>query len=136
MPSSDTSVRFRGCSPYSPEELAQFRMSLLERRTELSRTHQGLADSACRPPAQAAGALSSLPSQFGEMASETYEQELSIEFLAKLQGELQQIQDALERIEGRSFGICEDCGGAIPLVRLEALPTARFCVACQSRTET
>src|SRR4029453_18703977 len=99
------------------------------------RSYQGLADSACRPPSEAAGALSTMPSHLGEMASETYEQELSIEFLGKVHEELQHIDEALERIESRSFGICEDCGGTIPQVRLEAAPTARFCIACQSRTE-
>ena len=110
-------------------------MALLERRRNLSHTHQGLADSACRPPSEAAGALSTMPSQFGEMASEIYEQELSIEIMAKVQEELQHIEEALSRIEMRSYGVCEDCGGTIPKVRLEALPTARFCIDCQSRTE-
>src|SRR6185503_12636040 len=109
MPHS--TVRFRGCSPYSPSDLEQFRTSLLESRVKLSRSYQGLADSACRPPSEAAGALSTMPSHLGEMASETYEQELSIEFLGKVQEELQQIDEALDRIETRSYGICEDCGG-------------------------
>ena len=133
--SPHSTVRFRGCSPYPPKELEAFRRTLLERRRILHRTHQGLADTACRPPAEAAGALSNVPSQFGEMASETYEQELSIEMLSKIQEELQLIEEALARIDTRSYGICDDCGGTIPAVRLEALPTARFCISCQSRTE-
>ena len=133
--SPDSTVRFRGCSPYSPDTLEEFRMALLERRLNLSHSAQGLADSACRPPCEAAGALSNIPSQFGEMASETYEQELSIEFLGKVQEELQLIEEALARIDTRSYGVCEDCGGTIPAVRLEALPTARFCIGCQSRSE-
>ena len=133
MPHS--TVRFRGCSPYPPTTLEQFRMSLLERRENLSRSYQGLADTACRPPSEAAGALSTMPSHLGEMASETYEQELSIEFLGKVQDELQLIEEALARIDTRSYGVCEDCGGTIPAVRLEALPTARFCIGCQSRSE-
>jgi DnaK suppressor protein len=133
MPHS--TVRFRGCSPYPPSALDEFRAALLERRKNLRRSYQGLADSACRPPSEAAGALSTMPSHLGEMASETYEQELSIEFLGKVQDELQQIDEALARIDSLSFGVCEDCGGTIPQVRLEALPTARFCIDCQSRTE-
>ena len=133
--SPHSTVRFHGCSPYAPAALEEFRMALVERRMTLSRSAQGLQDSACRPPSEAAGALSSMPSQFGEMASETYEQELSIEFLGKVQDELQQIEEAIARIDSRAFGICEDCGGTIPEARLEALPTARFCISCQSRTE-
>ena len=40
---------------------------------------------------------------------------------------------ALERIEGGTFGTCENRGQAIPLERLEALPTARLCVACKQK---
>ena len=133
--SPNSTVRFRGCSPYAPSDLEEFRMALLERRLDLKRSYDGLADTACRPPAEAAGALSTMPSHFGEMASETYEQELSIEILGKVQVELQQIEEALARIDTRAYGVCEDCGGTIPKTRLEALPAARFCIACQSRTE-
>src|SRR6185436_2259089 len=106
MPHS--TVRCRGRSPFPPSTLEEFRMVLLERRLNLSRSYQGLADSACRPPSEAAGSLSTMPSHLGEMASETYEQELSIEFLGKVHEELQQIEEALERIESRSYGVCED----------------------------
>lgn len=136
MSSPDTAVRFRGCSPYSPEELEQFRGLLLERRSALGRSYQGLSDAACNTPGEASGQLSSLPSQAGELASETYEQELSIEIMARVQGELNAIQEALDRIQARSYGVCEDCGEAIPTVRLMAAPMARFCIGCQSRVES
>lgn len=37
---------------------------------------------------------------------------------------------ALRRIEDGSYGICASCGGAIPLVRLRALPDTETCVGC------
>jgi RNA polymerase-binding protein DksA len=135
MSSPDTAVRFRGCSPYPPEELEQFRLLLLQRRNELGHSYQGLTDAACRTPGDASGQLSNLPSQAGELAAETYEQELSIEMMGRLHGELTDIQEALDRIESRSYGVCEDCGEQIPAVRLEAAPMARFCIGCQSRIE-
>jgi DnaK suppressor protein len=33
-------------------------------------------------------------------------------------------------------GVCEDCGSAIPPARLERLPDATRCVACQSRVDS
>jgi DnaK suppressor protein len=135
MSSPDTAVRFRGCSPFTPEELEQFRALLLERRGELGHSYQGLSDAACKTPGEASGQLSSLPSQAGELASETYEQELSFEMLGRVQDEMNRIEEALERIEGRSYGVCEDCGSPIPTVRLNAAPMARFCIGCQSRVE-
>jgi len=135
MAASDTDVRFRGCSPLSPSELEDYRKLLLERRAAVGRSYQGLSDAACRTPGEASGQLSSVPSQAGELASETFEQEMSLEMMARVQGELNSIQDALDRIQARSFGVCEDCGGAIPPVRLTAIPMARYCIECQSRVE-
>lgn len=38
---------------------------------------------------------------------------------------------ALQGIADGTYGSCESCGRAIPFERLEALPRARTCVACQ-----
>ena len=45
--------------------------------------------------------------------------------------QLRQVEDALKRLELGEYGRCLGCGGAIPLKRLQAVPWARFCVACQ-----
>jgi DnaK suppressor protein len=46
---------------------------------------------------------------------------------------LKLIDAALERLDRGEFGICEECGEAIPLKRLEAIPWAACCVPCQER---
>jgi RNA polymerase-binding transcription factor DksA len=48
---------------------------------------------------------------------------------------LDEINAALERIETGTFGRCESCRKPIAKDRLQALPYARFCIACapQSR---
>jgi len=40
------------------------------------------------------------------------------------------IEHALDRLDDGSFGVCESCGRRIPFERLEAIPHARYCVAC------
>ena len=61
------------------------------------------------------------------------------EVLAGLEGrerhELDEIHAAQARLETGSFGVCEGCGGAIPLQRLRAVPWARHCVGCQAKEE-
>jgi DnaK suppressor protein len=47
----------------------------------------------------------------------------------------QQILRALERISLGSYGTCQQCGEAIPLARLEALPHAEYCVVCSTKLE-
>ena len=49
--------------------------------------------------------------------------------------ELHEIDDAKARIDGGTYGACVDCGREIAPERLFARPTAKRCVACQSRYE-
>jgi DnaK suppressor protein len=49
--------------------------------------------------------------------------------------ELSAIEDALQRVRQGTYGICEDCGRNIPVARLQALPYASNCVACQRAAE-
>lgn len=48
---------------------------------------------------------------------------------------VEDIEDALARMDEGTYGICEQCAAAIPLERLEAIPHARFCVSCQGRRD-
>jgi RNA polymerase-binding transcription factor DksA len=41
----------------------------------------------------------------------------------------------LRRIEQGTYGVCADCGAAVPAGRLEARPDAARCVACQSKRD-
>jgi DnaK suppressor protein len=50
-------------------------------------------------------------------------------------GELREIDAARARLEDGGFGFCTDCGAEIPRARLEALPAAARCIACQERYE-
>ena len=49
--------------------------------------------------------------------------------------ELAEIDQALLRLQGGSYGLCHDCGIAIPLARLQLAPQALRCVACESALE-
>jgi DnaK suppressor protein len=50
-------------------------------------------------------------------------------------GKLIEVDEALDRIEDGTFGICEDCGEPIALKRLEVMPNARYCVRCKENLE-
>jgi len=48
---------------------------------------------------------------------------------------LARIDDALEKIEDETYGLCDECGCDIPKKRLNVLPFARCCIECQSEME-
>lgn len=47
--------------------------------------------------------------------------------------ELQQVDDALARMDAGTYGICAGCGRAIPDGRLEVRPFAEYCVSCAEK---
>jgi len=48
---------------------------------------------------------------------------------------IKKVESALKRIEEGTFGQCDSCEEDIELKRLEARPTATFCVACKEEQE-
>lgn len=49
-----------------------------------------------------------------------------------LDSRLSDIENALAQLDSGTYGVCADCTKPIPPRRLEALPFATLCVACQS----
>jgi RNA polymerase-binding transcription factor DksA len=48
---------------------------------------------------------------------------------------LREIEAALSRLADGSYGTCTECGRAVTRERLEVLPAAALCMACQHRVE-
>jgi DnaK suppressor protein len=48
---------------------------------------------------------------------------------------LSKIDDAFERIDDGSYGVCEECGGPIGIERLKARPVTTLCISCKSAQE-
>tara|TARA_Y100000588_G_scaffold195691_1_gene209862 strand:- start:418 stop:792 length:375 start_codon:yes stop_codon:yes gene_type:complete len=54
------------------------------------------------------------------------------QLLAQRSGDyVEYVEEALERIDNGSFGLCRSCGGDIGRPRLEAVPTATQCISCK-----
>jgi RNA polymerase-binding transcription factor len=65
--------------------------------------------------------------------------ELDNNFLLKLRGReqklLKKIDEAISRIDGGTYGVCESCGGEINIKRLEARPVTTLCIECKTAQE-
>lgn len=77
-------------------------------------------DEATAPPADELDAARSLA-----------EVETHASLIEQAEDRIKQIDAAFSRLEQGRYGVCEDCGGLIPLERLDALPFATRCVDCQ-----
>jgi RNA polymerase-binding protein DksA len=70
-----------------------------------------------------------------DTATETFDRELEYTLEENSEHVLEEIDQALRRIDEGTFGICRTCGRPIPSERLEALPWATQCIDCRRRDE-
>ena len=65
--------------------------------------------------------------------------ELDSNFILRLRGReqklLKKIDEAISRIEGGNYGVCESCGNPIGMKRLEARPVTTLCIDCKTAQE-
>jgi DnaK suppressor protein len=70
-----------------------------------------------------------------DRANAAYNRELMFSLSDSERTMLLQIEDALTRMRQGAYGRCSNCGQTIGLLRLEAVPWARFCIDCQELAE-
>lgn len=70
-----------------------------------------------------------------DLADDERERQFSILLCDRDREKLDQIDEALERLEDGTYGICEECGAKISPGRLKVMPFARYCVPCKSQIE-
>ncbi len=81
------------------------------------------------------GELSRLDQHPAEAASELSEAERDEAVLTVMDGQRQQVLEALSRLDGGTYGRCVECGADLPAERLEARPEAARCLTCQQELE-
>jgi DnaK suppressor protein len=68
----------------------------------------------------------------GEGGTVTVDRERNLALSAQASAAVEEIDDAMRKIDRTTYGACERCHQPIPKARLRALPFARLCVACKS----
>jgi DnaK suppressor protein len=111
------------------ERLEYFRKLLEERRDQL-RQSMNRSEEEGRE-AQTADSAQDL----ADRASSAYQKEFLFVRSSNERQFLRMVEHALSHIADGSYGECDICGGHINERRLEAVPWARYCIACQEKME-
>ena len=122
-------------SPVPKDQLDRFRDLLVEERTKLRDSLERLQRDAIQDNPDNLGDTPAR-THLADLASETFEQEEDLGLAEQVSRVLISVNQAIERLERGTYGICENCVAPIPLERLEAIPYATRCAACQSEVET
>ncbi|MCH7804449.1 MAG: TraR/DksA family transcriptional regulator [Acidobacteria bacterium] len=111
------------------KEKKYFRQKLLEKRAELISVVQKTEDYGRQVNTEAEGM------DLADKASSSYTKEF---MFSKSDGDrqlLQEVVDALRRLDDGDFGKCMNCEEEVERKRLEAVPWSPFCLSCQAKVE-
>ena len=111
--------------------LTSYREKLLALRASLLGDVNQMEDDSLKDHAK----TTSIPTDREELGSDNSEQELTLTLLGSDENILDQVEAAIQRIEGGGYGQCKECGEAIPKNRLDAIPYAADCVRCALQQE-
>jgi RNA polymerase-binding protein DksA len=68
-----------------------------------------------------------------EEATESMELEKRLALENRLKSLLNEVDRALQKVEDKTYGVCDICGRAIDPARMEALPQAIMCLGCRQK---
>jgi len=101
----------------------------------LLKTREELVRGIARRSRETAGSGVSDIGDILDSVSEERTRELDMILTDREKQKLKQIDDALDRIEEKTYGLCEECGVKIPRARLKVVPFAKYCVECKEAIE-
>ena len=112
-----------------------YRKAMLEERARLASAVDHLHDEASIEDELGELSAAGVDNHLADTASAAYDRELDAGFEEGAQNTLAEIEAALTRLDGGSYGVCEVCGEPIGAERLSAIPWARRCIEDQRRAE-
>ncbi len=113
--------------------LSKQRERLLILKDTLLDSMNGVARDSLR--SQSGGEASAFGMHQADAGSDAYDRDFALSLLSQEQDSLYEIDQALKRVDGGSYGVCEMSSKPIPKARLEALPFTRYTVECQAEIE-
>ncbi len=118
--------------PITPEERGVIRQNLIDRKTRL---WNEILHDMDREAKQKHQDIVDLMRENGDRALEELRENNALAFVRKKANELDQIEEALKRMESGDYGRCMDCGRWIRPARLEIRPFAIRCIKCKEQKE-
>ena len=117
------------------QERNAWRDKLVAERDRIRAELDSFKESTSSTARESSGDLSSYSSHMADQGTDTMEREKMFLLASQLRKRLEEVSEAMLRLEAGSFGSCQVCGQPIPPRRLERVPTARTCVRCQEKLE-
>ena len=113
-----------------------FKKLLMKTKEQIAGDIRGLSDENTGSGNDRGGDVSGHALHMADVATDMYDREFTLGLAANDREMLHQIDEALDRIEEGTYGLCVTCKKAIPVTRLKAIPHAQTCLKCQELLES
>ncbi|HLA67917.1 MAG TPA: TraR/DksA family transcriptional regulator [Acidimicrobiia bacterium] len=110
--------------------LDRFRKRLEEEQVRLSEIIRDIEDEREESRLTETSSDRSPDPNTAEGGSLAFEMEKELSLAQNTQDILAMVEESLSRIKDGTYGRCDQCGAAIPVARLDALPYTKLCVDC------
>lgn len=117
------------------EDLNKYKKRLLQLKEKLLKDIGAIEEEHIRHSAILEGVDSYYPQHAADISDNEFKAETGIKIKENEEKLLEEIDEALDRIDEGSYGICTDCGMLIKEKRLAAMPCAIRCIDCKSKYE-
>ena len=118
------------------KDLDKYKKLLQKKKEEVIKAMKQIEQDNLQSPRDAAGDLSGYSLHIADSATDSYDREFSLGLATNAQKILYEIDEALKRVDEKTFGDCLTCTKPVNRRRLTAIPYARLCIECQSKEET
>lgn len=120
-------------SPFDKKTIQHFKKLLLEKRAEAREQMEIVENSIANLNEADDADYSSITHHLGDVGSDVEGEEMNYQLLERLNKYLREIEDALERLENGTYGICMATGKPISKERLEAVPHTRYSIEAKQQ---
>jgi len=116
-------------------DTAKYRKLLTNARSDLAGQVRRLKEDLNKSRKDSSGDLSGYSYHMADAATDTFNEQVESDIVSSETETLREIEEALERLDEGTYGICEMCGEPIAPKRLTAIPYARLCIKCKAESE-
>ena len=116
-------------SPFSKDELSDFRRRLEQERNELEEQLTTIEENSFAASQSDMTGEVAFDDETADAGTATFERERDLSIENNVRDLLAKIDRALEKMDAGTYGICERCGKPITKTRMQALPYVDLCIA-------
>ena len=116
-------------------KMASFQKKLLQEKEVLEKQYRDLEEGNLLSSQSEASGEMPFEEDYAASGTTTFERERDLSLSENVKDILKRVNEALERIDNGTFGVCQMCSQNIPEERLKALPYANLCISCKQKEE-